>query len=50
MDQIYTNNKIVYYYKDLDENLAWVTQNSKKLKDNEGNFMFNTHSVTVIEL
>ena len=29
MDQKYTNDTVFYYYKDLDENLAWLTQKTE---------------------
>ena len=29
MDQKYTNDTMFYYYKDLDENLAWLTQKTE---------------------
>ena len=38
------------YYKDLDKNLAWVTQKNEEPKGNKGKFTFPTHRVTVIEL
>ena len=49
MDQKYTNNTMFQYYKDLDENLAWLTQKTEE-KSNKGNFTFSTYRVTVIEL
>ena len=33
----------------MDENLAWLTQNTENLKSNKGNFT-STHTVNVIEL
>ena len=39
-----------YYYKDLHENLAWLTQKTGEPKGNKGNFTFSTHRVNVIEL
>ena len=36
MDQKYTNDAMFYYYKDLDENLAWLTQNTEESKCNKG--------------
>ena len=34
----------------MDENLAWLTQNTVDLKSNKGNLTFPTHPVNVIEL
>ena len=38
MDQKYANYIMFQYYKDLDENLAWLTQKTEELKFNKGNF------------
>ena len=38
MDQKHTN------YKDLDENLAWLTQKTEEPKCNKGNFTFPQHT------
>ena len=38
------------YYKDLDKNLAWLTQKTKEPKSSYGNFTFSIHTVNVIEL
>ena len=38
MDQKHTN------YKDLDENLAWLTQKTEEPKCNKGNFTFPEHT------
>ena len=46
MDQKYTN------YKDLDENLAWLTQKTEEPKCNKGNFIpppSPFHTVNAIE-
>ena len=32
MDQKYTNDAMFQYYKDLDENLAWLNQKTKEQK------------------
>ena len=37
-------------YEDLDENLAWLTQNTEDPKSNKGNLTFPPHTVNVIEL
>ena len=36
MDQTYTHNTMFYYYKDLDENLAWLIQKTEESKRNKG--------------
>ena len=36
--------------KDLDENLAWLTQKNEDLKSNNGNLTFTSHTVNVTEL
>ena len=41
MDQIYTNDTM--FYKDLDENLAWLTQKTEELKYNKGTFTPRPH-------
>ena len=38
------------FNKDLDENLAWLTQKTEDLKSNKGNLTFLPHTVNVIEL
>ena len=40
MDQKYTNDAMFYYYKDLDETLAWLTQKTEESKCTKGNFTF----------
>ena len=50
MDQKYTNDTLFWYYKDLDENLAWLTQKNEepkcnKGKNNYGNFTPPIHTV-----
>ena len=50
MDQKYTHDTMFYYYKDLDENLAWLIQKTEESKRNKGNFTFPLHTVNVIEL
>ena len=37
MDQKCTNDTRVFYNKDMDENLEWLTQNTKDPKSNKGN-------------
>ena len=37
-------------YKDLDENLAWLTQKTEDPKSNKGNLTFPPHTINVIEL
>ena len=32
------------YYKDLYDNLAWLTQKTGKPQGNKGNFTFHTHT------
>ena len=49
MDQKCTNDIRFYYNKDLDENLAWLTQKTEDPKNNRGNLSFRTHTVNVIE-
>ena len=43
------NIPMFYYYQDLDENLAWLTQKTEELKSNKGNFTFPTNTVHMIE-
>ena len=50
MDQKYTNDTMFKYYKDLNENLTWLTQKTEEPKGNKGNFIFPTDRVNVIEL
>ena len=47
MDQKYTHYTMFSCYKDLDENLAWLTQKTEELKCNKGNFTFPTHRANV---
>ena len=44
MDGKYTNDSF-QYYKNLAENLAWLTQKTKEPKTNKGNFTFPHHTV-----
>ena len=37
MDQKCTDDTRFQYNKDLDENLAWLTQKTEDLKNNKGN-------------
>ena len=50
MDQKHTNDTMFEYYKDLNENLALLTQKTKEQKSNKVNFTSRTHTVFVIEL
>ena len=53
MDQKYANYIMFQYYKDLDENLAWLTQKTEELKCNKGNYFtppLLTYTVNAIEL
>ena len=55
MDQKYINDTIFWYYKDLDENLEWITQKTEEPKFNKGNFtpsprLPHEHTVNAIEL
>ena len=50
MDQKYTNDFRFWYNKDLDQNLAWLTQKTKEPKSNKENFTFLSHTVNMIEL
>ena len=40
----------VYYNKEMDENLEWLTQNTEDPKSSEGNLTSPSHTVNVIEL
>ena len=45
MDQKYTNDTMFQYYRDLDENLAWLSQKTEESKFNKGNSTsFHTQS------
>ena len=50
MNQKYRNDTMFQHYKDLDEDLAWLTQKTEEKRSNKENFTFPTHSVNVIEL
>ena len=50
MDQKCTYDTWFWYNKDLDENLAWLTQKTEDPKSNKGNLMFYPHTVNVIKL
>ena len=50
MDQKSTNDIRFQYSKDLDENLAWLTQKTEDPKSCKGNLNFPTHTVNVVEL
>ena len=49
MNQKYANDTMFYYYKDMDENLAWLIQKNEEKKVIE-NFAFPTHRVNMIEM
>ena len=49
MNQKYANDTMFYYYKDMDENLAWLIQKNEEKKVIE-NFAFPTHRVHMIEM
>ena len=42
MDQKYTNDTMFQYYKDLNENLAQLTQKTEEPKSNKRKFTFPT--------
>ena len=44
MDQKCTNDTRVFYNKDMDENLEWLTQNTKDPKSNKGNLTLPPHT------
>ena len=46
MDQKYKSDTMFQYYKDLDENLAWLTPKTEEPKFNKGNFTPHTHTHT----
>ena len=52
MDQKGTNDTRFYYNNDLDEYLAWLTQDTEDPKSNKGNFTPTpqTNTVNMIEL
>ena len=50
MDQKYTNDTMVQYYRDLDENLAWLTQRLKNQNVIKETVLLSTHTVNAIEL
>ena len=43
MDQKCANDTMFQYCKDLDQNIAWLTQKTEESKCNKGNFTFPTH-------
>ena len=45
MDQKYTHDTMFQYYKDSDENFAWLTQKTDETNSNKGNFTFHTYRV-----
>ena len=40
MGQKYTNDTMFWHFKDLDENLAWLTQKTNEPKINKGTLFF----------
>ena len=44
MNQKYSNDIMFQYYKDLDENLAWLTQKTEESKCSKANFTFSPHT------
>ena len=44
MNQKYSKDTMFQYYKDLDENLAWLTQKTEESKCNKPNFTFSPHT------
>ena len=50
MDQKCTNDIRFKYNKNLDQNLAWLTQKTEQPKSNKGNLTFPSHTVNMIEL
>ena len=49
MDQKYTNDTMLQYYKGLDENLGWLTQKTEEPKFNKGSFTFPPQTVNATE-
>ena len=50
MDQKCKNDIRFQYNKNLDQNLAWLTQKTEEPKSNKGNLTFPSHAVNMIEL
>ena len=50
MDQKCTNDIRFWYNKNLDQNIAWLTQKTEEPKSNKGNPTFSSHTVNMIEL
>ena len=50
MDQKCTNDIRFQYNKNLDQNLAWVTQKTEEPKSNKKNLTFPSHTVNMLEL
>ena len=44
MNQKYSNDTMFWYYKDLHENLEWLTQKTEESKCNKANFTFSPHT------
>ena len=41
---------MLQYYKDMDDNLAWLTQKTEEPKGNKGKFTFPTLRVNAFEM
>ena len=50
MDQKCTNDIRFSHNKNLDQNLAWLTQKTEEPKSNKGNLTFPSHIVNMTEL
>ena len=50
MDQKCTNDIRFQHNKNLDQNLAWLTQKTEEPKSNKGNLTFPSYTVNMIEL
>ena len=50
MDEKCTNDIRFQYNKNLDQNLAWLTQKTEEPKSNKVNLTFPSHTVNMIEL
>ena len=50
MGQKCTNDIRFQYSKNLDQNLAWLTQKTEEPKSNKENLTFPSHTVNMIEL
>ena len=50
MDQKCTNDVRFWYNKNLNLNLAWLTQKTEESESNKENLTFPSHTVNMIEL